>query len=196
MNVANKLTLFRVILIPIFIFFMSIPTIPHWALISLIIFSVAAYTDHLDGAYARKYNLITNFGIFMDPFADKLLVTSAMIMLVALGMIPAWIAIVIIAREFAVSGLRTVTAKDGLVIAASNLGKIKTTLQMSAIILMLIKLILTTDTIFADVWSWIGANASFLINLPDILMILAALMTLYSGYDYFRQGWKYIDPTE
>lgn len=196
MNIANKLTLFRVILIPIFILFLSIPTIPHGALIALIIFAVASYTDHLDGAYARKYNLVTNFGIFMDPFADKLLVTSAMIMLVALKMIPAWIAIVIVAREFAVSGLRTVTAKDGLVIAASNLGKIKTTLQMSAIILMLIKLVFLTDASFAGAWRWIGANAAFLSQLPDVLMILAALMTLYSGFDYFRQGWKYIDPKE
>lgn len=196
MNLANKLTLFRVILIPIFIFFLSMPTISHWALISLIIFAVAAYTDHLDGAYARKYNLVTNFGIFMDPFADKLLVTSAMIMLVALKMIPAWIAIVIVAREFAVSGLRTVTAKDGLVIAASILGKIKTFSQMIAVILMLIKLILVTDASFAGAHGWIVANAPFLINLPDIIMIFAGLMTLYSGFDYFRQGWKYIDPTE
>lgn len=196
MNLANKLTLFRVILVPVFIFFMSMTNISHWALISLLIFAVASFTDHLDGAYARKHNLITNFGIFMDPFADKLLVTSAMIMLVAQEMIPAWIAIAIVAREFGVSGLRTLAAKDGLVIAASNLGKIKTTLQMSAIILMLIKLVLLTDDVFAGIRAWITANASFLSSLPDILMILAAVMTLYSGFDYFRKGWEYINPAE
>lgn len=196
MNLPNKLTLFRVILIPFFILFMSLPTIPHWALFALIIFAVASFTDHLDGTIARKYNLITNFGIFMDPFADKLLVTSAIIVLVALDLIPAWIAIIIIGREFAVSGLRTVAAKEGTVIAASNLGKLKTSLQMTAVVLMLVKLVLVTDPSFARLYASISAGAGFLLALPDIVMFAAAIMTLYSGVDYFIKGWAVIDPSK
>lgn len=196
MNLANKLTLFRIVLIPVFIVLMSFESIPHWALWALVIFAVASITDTLDGQYARKHNLITNFGIFMDPFADKLLVTSAIIMLVAHGLVPAWIAIVIIAREFAVSGLRTIAANEGNVISASNLGKLKTVLQMSAVILMLIKLIFLTDTWFAPLNTWISANASILSLFPDLLMYAAAFMTLYSGLDYFMKGWSSIDPTK
>ncbi len=196
MNLANKLTLFRIVLIPVFIVLMSFESIPHWALWALVIFAVASITDTLDGQYARKHNLITNFGIFMDPFADKLLVTSAIIMLVAHGLVPAWIAIVIIAREFAVSGLRTIAANEGNVISASNLGKLKTVLQMSAVILMLIKLIFLTDPWFAPLNTWISANASILSLFPDLLMYAAAFMTLYSGLDYFMKGWSSIDPTK
>lgn len=196
MNLANKLTMLRVILVPIFIAVMSIESIPHWALLALLIFAVASITDTLDGQYARKHNLITNFGIFMDPFADKLLVVSAIIMLVAHGLIPAWVAIVIIAREFAVSGLRTVAANEGNVIPASNLGKIKTILQMAAVIAMLIKLIIMTDVWFASINTWITTRAQFIGILPDVLIYVAAIMTLYSGIDYFKKGWKFIDPSK
>ena len=196
MNLANKLTMLRVILVPIFIAVMSIESIPHWALLALLIFAVASITDTLDGQYARKHNLITNFGIFMDPFADKLLVVSAIIMLVAHGLIPAWVAIVIVAREFAVSGLRTVAANEGNVIPASNLGKIKTILQMVAVIAMLIKLIIMTDVWFASINTWITTKAQFIGILPDVLMYAAAIMTLYSGIDYFKNGWKFIDPSK
>ncbi|PKK39144.1 CDP-diacylglycerol--glycerol-3-phosphate 3-phosphatidyltransferase [Clostridiaceae bacterium JG1575] len=190
MNLANQLTLFRIALIPFFILFLSVPQIPHGPLWALILFVIASYTDHLDGKIARERNLITNFGIFMDPFADKLLVTSAIIMLVSLSMIPAFVAIIIIAREFAVSGLRTLSAKEGTVIAASSLGKIKTTLQMLAIVLMLIKLLLTNDPWFAN---WISPK-SLLLWIPDVVMYAAAFMTLYSGVDYFTKGWSAIDP--
>lgn len=196
MNLPNKLTLFRVVLIPFFILFLSIQTITHWALFALIIFAVAAITDHFDGAIARKYNLITNFGIFMDPFADKLLVTSAIIMLVAMDLIPGWIAIVIIGREFAVSGLRTVAAKEGTVIAASNLGKIKTSLQMIAVVLLLIKLVLMTDPAFAGLYAGLTGGSGFFLKLPDIVMIAAAIITIYSGIDYFMKGWSVIDPSK
>ena len=196
MNLANKLTMLRVILVPVFIVVMSIESIPHWALWALLIFAVASITDTLDGQYARKHNLITNFGIFMDPFADKLLVVSAIIMLVAHGLIPAWVSIIIIAREFAVSGLRTVAANEGNVIPASNLGKIKTILQMTAVIVILIKLIIMTDIWFASVKTWITAEAQFIGYLPDVLIYAAAFMTIYSGIDYFKNGWKFIDPTK
>lgn len=196
MNLANKLTLFRIVLIPVFILFMSFEFIPHWAMLSLIVFTVASITDHLDGRIARKHNLITNFGIFMDPFADKLLVTSAIIMLVARELVPAWIAIVIIAREFAVSGLRTIAANEGNVISASNLGKLKTTLQMVAVIMMLLKLIIHTDARFLPVKNWLEANAQILWLLPDVVMYAAAFMTIYSGVDYFMKGWSSIDPSK
>ncbi len=196
MNLANKLTLFRVILIPFFVLVLSVKNFPHGALIALVIFAVASYTDHLDGSIARKYNLITNFGIFMDPFADKLLVTSAIIMLVSMNMTPAWVAIVIIAREFAVSGLRTVSAKEGLVIAASNLGKIKTTLQMTAVVLMLLKLVIMTDPLFSGVYASLSSGAAFLLYLPDAVMFAAAIMTIYSGVDYFMKGWSVLDSSK
>lgn len=192
MNLANKLTMFRIILIPFFILFMSVESLPHWALISLIIFAVASYTDYLDGKIARSRNLVTNFGIFMDPFADKMLVTSAFILLVDKGLIPAWIAIVIVGREFAVSGLRTIAANEGNVIAASNLGKLKTVLQMVAIVAMLLKLVLENDTFF----SFINGLSPAIGILATILMYSAGFMTLYSGADYFIKGWKSIDPSK
>lgn len=196
MNLANKLTIFRIVLIPVFILFMSFESIPHWALLALLVFATASITDQMDGAYARKHNLITNFGIFMDPFADKLLVTSAIIMLVARGLVPAWIAIAIIAREFAVSGLRTIAANEGTVISASNKGKLKTVLQMVAVILMLIKLIVIYDPWFTGFKAWLESSAQSLWLLPDVLMYAAALMTIYSGVDYFVKGWSAIDPTK
>lgn len=190
MNLANKLTLFRIILIPFFILTMTLP-LAHGALLSLVIFALAAITDHLDGRIARTYNLITNFGIFMDPFADKLLVTSAIILLVDHKMVPAWVAIIIIAREFAVSGLRTVAAKEGTVIAASWWGKVKTSLQMVAIILLMIQRTLQTDPWFDGL-----KLAPAFQTLPQIVLYLAALMTLYSGVDYFIKGWHAIDPNQ
>lgn len=196
MNLANKLTLFRIVLIPFFILAMSFPQIPHWALISLLIFAVASYTDRLDGQLARANGWITNFGIFMDPFADKLLVTSAIILLVARDMVPGWIAIVIIGREFAVSGLRTIAANEGNVIAASNLGKIKTVLQMVAVILMLLKLVLLNDPWFFGLRSTLESAGALVWQLPDLVMLAAGIMTLYSGVDYFIKGWSSIDPSK
>ena len=138
MNTANKLTVFRIILVPIFVLFMLTQFTKYNQLIALIIFVVASITDHFDGHIARKYNMITTFGKFMDPIADKLLVSSALICLTALGSIPAWAVIVIILREFAVSGLRLVAAENGGVIAAAGWGKAKTAAQMTAIIMLLI----------------------------------------------------------
>ena len=141
MNLPNKLTMARVIMIPFFVIFM----LTGWGgeaskWISLAIFIVASLTDLLDGHIARKHNLVTNFGKFMDPLADKLLVCSAMICLVEMGRIPAWIVIVIISREFIISGFRLIAAEQGIVIAASYWGKFKTTFQMIAVILMIVNL--------------------------------------------------------
>ncbi len=140
MNLANKLTVFRMILIPFFVIFLLTEFTDYNRLIALIIFAVASITDHLDGRIARKHNMITSFGKFMDPIADKLLVSSALICLTALGEIPAWTVIVIILREFAISGLRLVAAENGSVIAAAGWGKAKTASQMVAIILLLLNI--------------------------------------------------------
>ena len=125
MNLPNKLTTFRVILIPFFVFFLLAPYFEEYGnYIALVIFIVASLTDFLDGKIARKYNLVTNFGKFMDPLADKLLVCSALICLIALDRIPAWIVIVIISREFIISRFRLIAADNGVVIAASYWGVI------------------------------------------------------------------------
>ena len=139
MNLANKLTLIRIILVPIFLVFIAYQDLPYGSVIATLIFIIASVTDQLDGYIARSRNQVTNFGKFMDPLADKLLVTAALISLVELQLVPAWAAIVIIAREFAVSGLRTIAASEGLVIAASWWGKIKTVIQIIAIVLLLLQ---------------------------------------------------------
>lgn len=137
MNLPNKLTIFRVLLIPFFVVFLLVDITPYDNWIALAIFIVASLTDLLDGKIARKYNLVTNFGKFMDPLADKLLVCSALICLVEMKRIAAWMVIVIIAREFIISGFRLVASDNGVVIAASYWGKFKTTFQMVMICLMI-----------------------------------------------------------
>lgn len=141
MNLPNKITIFRIILIPFFlVFLLSGLGKDMGKYIALIIFAVASLTDMLDGKIARKYNLITNFGKFMDPIADKLLVTSAFIAFVELGLLPAWVVIVLIAREFIISGFRLVASDAGTVLAASKLGKLKTVFQMAMCLLLIINL--------------------------------------------------------
>lgn len=138
MNLPNRLTILRVILIPFFIFFLLTDLCGQaspW--IALAIFCVASFTDFLDGKIARKYNLVTNFGKFMDPLADKLLVCSALVCFVELNLLPSWFVIIIIAREFIISGFRLIASDNGVVIAASWWGKFKTVFQMIVIIAML-----------------------------------------------------------
>ena len=166
MNLPNKLTMARVIMIPFFVIFM----LTGWGgeaskWISLAIFIVASLTDLLDGHIARKHNLVTNFGKFMDPLADKLLVCSALICLVTLAKIPAWIVIVIIAREFIISGFRLVASDNGVVIAASYWGKFKTTFQMVMICLMIV-------------------DIQALHILTDVVMWVALILTVVSLIDY------------
>lgn len=168
MNLPNKLTTFRVILIPFFVFFMLAPNmtgINHY--IAAAIFIVASLTDLLDGKIARKYNLVTNFGKFMDPLADKLLVCSAMICLIQTGQLAAWIVVIIIAREFIISGVRLIASDNGVVIAASYWGKFKTTFQM----LMVIVLILNVQMPFFQI-------------LGKILTYAALILTVVSLIDY------------
>lgn len=140
MNLPNKLTVLRVILIPFFVVSMMIENGANqtFRYVAAAIFIIASLTDMLDGKIARKYNLVTNFGKFMDPLADKLLVCSALICLIQLGQLPAWMVIIIVSREFIISGFRLVAAEQGIVIAASYWGKFKTTFQMIAVVLIIL----------------------------------------------------------
>lgn len=167
MNLPNKLTMFRVILIPFFVAFMLIDITLYDKWIALALFIIASLTDLLDGKIARKYDLVTNFGKFMDPLADKLLVCSALICLVALSRIPAWIVIVIIAREFIISGFRLVASDNGVVIAASYWGKFKTTFQMIMICLMIADI--SAISIFTAVVMWIALVLT-VVSLVDYLV--------------------------
>lgn len=166
MNLPNRLTILRIFLIPFFVFFM-LSDFSKW--IALIIFVVASLTDMLDGKIARKYNLVTDFGKFMDPLADKLLVCSALICLVELKRIPAWIVIAIISREFIISGFRLVAAEKHIVIAANFWGKIKTVCQMFMVILMI-------------------ANIRELTLITQIMMWLSLILTVVSLMTYMVQN--------
>ena len=172
MNLPNKLTLLRICLIPVFVILM-LSQVSNFFLISCIIFIIASITDFLDGKIARKYNLVTDFGKFMDPLADKLLVLSALICMIEYDLVAGWMVIIIVARELTVSILRAIAADNGKVIAASGGGKIKTTSQMIAIILLLI-----------------GANYSNsqIVFVGTIAMFIATIFTLYSGIDYLYKN--------
>ena len=139
MNLPNKLTVLRVLMIPFFVVFMITPLAEgNGKYIALALFCIASLTDMLDGKIARKYNLVTNFGKFMDPLADKLLVCSALICLIELNALPAWMVIIIISREFIISGFRLIASDNGVVIAASYWGKFKTTFQMVSVVLLIL----------------------------------------------------------
>ena len=172
MNLPNKLTLLRICLIPVFVILM-LSQVSNFFLISCIIFIIASITDFLDGKIARKYNLVTDFGKFMDPLADKLLVLSALICMIEYDLVAGWMVIIIVARELTVNILRAIAADNGKVIAASGGGKIKTTSQMIAIILLLI-----------------GANYSNsqIVFVGTIAMYIATIFTLYSGIDYLYKN--------
>lgn len=167
MNLPNKLTIFRVILIPFFVVLLLFDITAYDKWIALAIFIIASLTDFLDGHIARKYDLVTNFGKFMDPLADKLLVCSAMICLVELSRIPAWVVIVIIAREFIISGFRLVASDNGVVIAASYWGKFKTTFQILMICLMIADL--EPLALITQIMMWV-ALALTVISLVDYLI--------------------------
>ena len=166
MNLPNKLTVMRVILIPFFVAALLYDngSSQTMRIVANVIFIVASLTDLFDGKIARKYNLVTNFGKFMDPLADKLLVCSALICLIQLGQLPAWVVIIIISREFIISGFRLVAADNGIVIAASYWGKFKTTFQMIAVILMIF-------------------NIPALATVTMIMLVIAVVLTVISLVD-------------
>ena len=169
MNLPNKLTLFRVVLIPFFVFFLLAPYFEEYGnYIAVAIFIVASITDFLDGKIARKYNLVTNFGKFMDPLADKLLVCSALICLIQLELIPAWVVIIIIAREFIICGFRLVASDNGVVIAASYWGKFKTAFQMLTVIVLILNIPNKVFTILGTVLIYVSL-ALTVISLIDYI---------------------------
>ena len=191
MNLANKLTIFRIILVPIMAIipylnlqgdFMGLPLTYFWM---LLIFIVASITDKLDGYIARSRNQVTTFGKFLDPLADKILVLTAMVLLVELGKIPAWIPVIVLAREFLVSGYRLIAVeKGGQVIAASIWGKLKTVTQMLAIIL-----IMFDRNNFWDCFRGGLNGVDFAINLvATILLLISVIATIFSGADYMKNG--------
>ncbi len=169
MNLPNKLTILRVILIPFFVVALLWDGGQNQTLryVSAAIFIVASLTDMLDGKIARKYNLVTNFGKFMDPLADKLLVCSALICLIELGQIPSWMVIIIISREFIISGFRLVASDNGVVIAASYWGKFKTTFQMIAVVLLILQI--PPLHILTQICVWIALILT-IVSLIDYIM--------------------------
>ena len=189
MNLPNKLTIFRMILVPIMVIipFLGIKTevlgIPLTYIIIDFIFIIASITDKLDGYLARKNNQVTTFGKFLDPLADKILVLAAMMMLVEMAKLPAWIPIIVLAREFIVSGYRLVSVeKGGKVIAASKWGKLKTVTQMFAIILAFLDL-----NAFGDCFTGTLQGGDFVLNfIVTIMMIIQVIATIFSGVDYLK----------
>lgn len=175
MNLPNKLTLLRVVLIPVFVVLLLLEGGQNYTLriAALIVFCVASFTDFLDGQIARRNNLVTNFGKFMDPLADKLLVCSALICMIELGQLPSWYVITVIAREFIISGFRLVAADNGIVIAASWWGKFKTTFQMLTVILLIL-------------------NIPALHTVTMIIAGIAFVLTLVSLLDYIMKNHKVI----
>jgi CDP-diacylglycerol--glycerol-3-phosphate 3-phosphatidyltransferase len=179
MNLPNKLTILRVLMIPFFVVFMlmNITAVDKW--IALALFVAASLTDFLDGYIARKYNLVSNFGKFMDPLADKLLVGAAMICLVEMGRLPAWIVIVIISREFIISGFRLVASDNGIVIAASYWGKFKTVFQMAMIIVLI-----------ANLGGFFGMVETALIWISLILTVVSLVDYVAKNVDVLKDGNK------
>lgn len=176
MNLPNKLTVLRVIMIPFFVVALLIDggADPNLRYLAAVIFVIASLTDMLDGKIARKYNLVTNFGKFMDPLADKLLVCAALICLVELGQLPSWMVIVIVSREFIISGFRLVAVEQGIVIAASYWGKFKTTFQMIAIVLLVVNL--PVLKLITDICVWVALILT-IVSLVDYLVKNHAVLT-------------------
>ena len=173
MNLPNKLTMLRVCLIPFFVLFAKLEGL-GMQMIAVAIYIVACITDSLDGRIARSRNLVTNFGKFMDPIADKLLVMSAMVVLTAQGRMPDWVCILMLAREFLVSGFRLVAVENGRVIAAGPLGKLKTVFQMIATIALMLLVPVAGEPLLGIA----GVTAA------NVLMYIALILTVISGADY------------
>ncbi len=199
MNLANKLTIFRIILVPLIVIVSFLETdikvigIPITYLIMDIIFIIASITDKLDGYIARTRNQITTFGKFLDPLADKILVLTAMILLVEMQKLPAWIPVIVLAREFVVSGYRLIAVeKGGQVIAASIWGKLKTVTQMVAIILAFIDI-----NAYGDCFKGTLSGFPFVLNLlVTVCMTTQVIATIFSGYDYLKNGKDLLKDTE
>ena len=181
MNLPNKLTMLRILMIPIFVVFALIQA--QWAqYVALAIYIIACMTDMLDGKIARKYNLVTNFGKFADPIADKMLVMAALVILVASGRMPAWVCIVMLAREFIISGFRLVAAGGGKVIAAGNLGKLKTVFQMACTVALMLCVPVVGEPLLGQ----------FGVVVANVLTYIAAALTIISGAEYIIKNFDCI----
>ena len=200
MNLPNKLTLFRMILVPVFVIVAYLPINDYVLGFSVkfllldLIFIIASLTDQLDGYIARKTNQVTTFGKFLDPIADKVLVVSALVIMSEFALIPAWIPVVVLTREFLVSGFRLVAAEKGTVIAASIWGKIKTATTMVAIILLLLAgyrmgaFVGCFGTGEQAAMNCMSTGFAIINGLGTILMVVAVVATIFSGWDYLRGG--------
>lgn len=194
MNVPNMLTILRIFLVPFFVFFLLLPGIPHSYLIAGVIFAVASLTDLLDGKIARRHNLITDFGKFADPLADKILILSAFVCFVEMGIIGAVPVIIILFREFTVTSIRLVAAGEGTVIAANIWGKVKTVSQIIAVVIVII-----SKYFLQLIGMGIVPLQSEFLQLEAIINILNAaviwisvIFTLISGIFYLKDNWKFI----
>lgn len=189
MNTPNKLTLLRVMLVPVFLVFLMISEIPYGHLVALVVFILASLTDLLDGYLARKNNQVTTFGKFLDPLADKVLVLAAMVCFIELGLASSVAVIIIIAREFMVTSLRLVAvSSDGKVIAASMIGKVKTVIQMIAVIAILTML---SASHFFTIGNFID-----IVLISNILMWIAAAITVISGVEYLMKNKSAVNTTK
>jgi CDP-diacylglycerol---glycerol-3-phosphate 3-phosphatidyltransferase len=203
MNLPNKLTLLRILIIPFFLlcvqfefyfpedYYINATT----KLLGLILFIVATITDYYDGKIARERNMETTFGKIMDPLADKLMVATALIAFVGLRLVPHWMAVIIIGREFAVTGLRIVAALEGVALAAAPLGKHKTGWQMGAIITILSFQVIKFFILGQDYWDSVVLGISindWVLWITWVVMFVAVFLSVYSGYIYFRNNWEMI----
>jgi len=209
MNLPNKLTISRIALVPFILAFMlpislfketspwNVFIHDYGMIIAVVLFGLASLTDTMDGQIARKRGIVTNMGKFLDPIADKLLVTSVLIALVQLNRITAWIAIIVISREFIVTGIRLLAADKNVVISASNIGKIKTVVQIIAILLIMInvQLSITVSNFtgeLSNIQSLMSKSLPFMESLSGVALFLAVVLTLISGYDYINKNLHYI----
>lgn len=192
MNLPNKLTVLRVALIPVYLLFLLCFEIPHHMVWALVVFALASVTDMLDGKIARKNNLVTTFGKFLDPLADKLLVMSALICFAFERLIDPIVVVIILGREFMVTGLRLVVANEGVVVAAGIWGKLKTAFTMVALIAIMLLQIFYPGTKGSPELNWI--SPVFLIN--EALIWISAVLTIISGGIYLKGYWKYIDSSK
>lgn len=202
MTTANKITMVRILMIPFFIYF-ALQYDKTSLIIALVLFCLASVTDFLDGYIARKYNQVTDFGKFVDPLADKLLVTAALLIFIEKGIFPAWMVFIVLAREFIITSLRNVAAAKGKVLAASWTGKVKTCVQIAGIIIDFFVLILSSSTLeeMNNIQSYIGAiggvdgptavlTTGF--GIPNIVAWVVTLVTIYAGIDYMVKNWDLV----
>ena len=193
MNTPNKLTVLRLIFVPFYVFFLLMPSIPHHYIIAILLFGAAAYTDHLDGKLARKYNMITDFGKFADPLADKIMILAALACFIQVGLTNAIVLIIIISREFIVTSIRLVASSQGKVVAANNWGKAKTISQIAAVlVVMLLQYILELHSLKCITLGNVAACTYWFDIAGDILLWISVILTLLSGTIYVIQNFDFI----